>query len=46
LTPHTIKPHAPEFDGYTVERIGWLSQRKLGATKSDSRFYLQNKDFP
>jgi tRNA-Thr(GGU) m(6)t(6)A37 methyltransferase TsaA len=35
-----IKPHIPEFDQPTVERVGWLEQnrRKVRDQRSDDRF--------
>lgn len=35
-----IKPYVPEFDGRSVERIGWLSENvgKLNTIKGDGRF--------
>jgi tRNA (adenine37-N6)-methyltransferase len=39
-----IKPYAPEFDCYAVERIGWLTQRKFNTTTADQRF-SENRSF-
>jgi tRNA-Thr(GGU) m(6)t(6)A37 methyltransferase TsaA len=33
-----IKPYAPEFDCYAVERIGWLGRSKSTQTNADHRF--------
>ena len=35
-----IKPYAPEFDHYPVDRIGWLEKNRKGVRKkrSDNRF--------
>ena len=35
-----VKPYVPEFDRYSVDRIGWLEQTKrhVRATKADRRF--------
>ena len=35
-----IKPYVPEFDHYTVDRIGWLEKAREGVRKkrSDNRF--------
>ena len=33
-----IKPYAPEFDCYTVERTGWLGHRQSTQTTADQRF--------
>jgi tRNA-Thr(GGU) m(6)t(6)A37 methyltransferase TsaA len=33
-----IKPYAPEFDRYTVQRIGWLGCRQSARTIADQRF--------
>ena len=37
-----IKPYAPEFDCYAVERIGWLGRRQSRQTKADQRFSREN----
>jgi tRNA-Thr(GGU) m(6)t(6)A37 methyltransferase TsaA len=37
-----LKPYAPEFDCYAVERVGWLGRRQSGQTKADQRFSREN----
>jgi tRNA (Thr-GGU) A37 N-methylase len=39
-----LKPYAPEFDCYAVERIGWLGQSQSGQTKADQRFSREKTD--
>ena len=33
-----IKPYAPQFDRYTVERVGWLSGKSPQGRTADDRF--------
>ena len=33
-----IKPYAPQFDGYAVERAGWLSGKNPQGRMADGRF--------
>lgn len=33
-----IKPYAPQFDHYTVERVGWLSGKNPQGRAADDRF--------
>lgn len=34
-----VKPYAPQFDCFDVQRTGWMEQKTLGTTKADDRFY-------
>jgi len=37
-----IKPYAPRFDGFRVERSGWLDATPAEGVQADSRFSLGN----
>jgi tRNA-Thr(GGU) m(6)t(6)A37 methyltransferase TsaA len=37
-----LKPYAPQFDCYAVERIGWLGRCQSGQTQADQRFSRGN----
>ena len=37
-----IKPYAPPFDCYPVERTGWLEYKQLDNQKADNRFYRKD----